>query len=178
MTLDAVGVRVARRCTARGLVGGPVPERDVAAWYFASGSTAGRDALYVSLLNPTSSPVVVDLSFITPTGRGAPVNYQGIVLEPGAVLVEDVAPRSRTPPGEHGRHRPHGPRRRIRAPDVRRSERWPRHRARRRQPEPHWAIPQAEEARVATSEIAVFNPGTTPEKVTVHLRLASGRWHR
>ena len=59
-------------------------------WYFASGSTAASNQLYVSLLNPTSTPVVVDLSFVTPGGVVHPINYQGIVLAPGQVAAENV----------------------------------------------------------------------------------------
>ncbi len=40
--------------------------------------------------------------------------------------------------------------------------------------EPHWAIPQAQEVAGGSSYIDVFNPGTVPEAVSVHLRLASG----
>jgi hypothetical protein len=43
------------------------------------------------------------------------------------------------------------------------------------QPEHRWAIPLAQETPGGgDSEIDVFNPGTAPEKVTVHLRLPSG----
>ncbi len=42
------------------------------------------------------------------------------------------------------------------------------------QPEAHWAIPQSQDVTGGSSEIDVFNPGTSPESVTVHLRLASG----
>ena len=34
---------------------------------------------------------MVDLSFMTPTGAVHPINYQGIVLQPGQVQVENVA---------------------------------------------------------------------------------------
>jgi hypothetical protein len=145
-------------------------------WYFASGSTAGSNALYVSLLNPTSSPVVVDLGFMTPTGAVRPVNYQGVVIDPGATLAEDVASEvqnasqvSTVVTARTGR---------VVASEVQTyvgtssglsvvqgSS----------QPEQRWAIPLAQETQGGgDSEIDVFNPGTSPEKVTVHLRLASG----
>ena len=38
----------------------------------------------------------------------------------------------------------------------------------------HWAIPQAQEVPGASTEIDVFNPGTSTESVTVHFRLPSG----
>jgi hypothetical protein len=145
-------------------------------WYFASGSTAGSNALYVSLLNPTSSPVVVDLGFMTPTGAVRPLNYQGVVIDPGATLTEDVASEvqnasqvSTVVAARTGR---------VIASEVQTyagassglsvvqgSSR----------PEHRWAIPLAQETQGGgDSEIDVFNPGTSPEKVTVHLRLASG----
>ena len=43
------------------------------------------------LLNPTSTPVVVDLSFVTPDGMVHPINYQGIVLQSGQLVAENVA---------------------------------------------------------------------------------------
>ena len=41
-------------------------------------------------------------------------------------------------------------------------------------PQAHWAIPQAQEVPGGTSEIDVFNPGTSTEAVTVRFRLPSG----
>ena len=68
----------------------PCQSTTSAQWYFASGSTAAANTLYISLLNPTSTPVVVDLSFVTPAGMVHPINYQGIVLPAGQVAVENV----------------------------------------------------------------------------------------
>ena len=154
----------------------PCQSSTSANWYFASGSTAGSNALYVSLLNPTSSPVVVDLGFMTPTGVVRPVNYQGVVIDPGTMLAEDVASEvqnasqvSTVVTARTGR---------VVATElqvyagtssglsvVQGSS----------QPEPRWSIPLAQETQGGgDSEIDVFNPGTSPEKVTVHLRLASG----
>jgi hypothetical protein len=154
----------------------PCQSSTSANWYFASGSTAGSNALYVSLLNPTSSPVVVDLGFMTPTGAVRPLNYQGVVIEPGATLAEDVASEvqnasqvSTVVTARTGR---------VIASElqvyvgasaglslVQGSSR----------PEHRWAIPLAQETQGGgDSEIDVFNPGTSPETVTVHLRLASG----
>jgi hypothetical protein len=41
-------------------------------------------------------------------------------------------------------------------------------------PQSHWAIPQAQEVPGGSSEIDVFNPGSTTESVTVGFRLPSG----
>jgi hypothetical protein len=154
----------------------PCQSSTSAHWYFASGTTAGSNALYVTLLNPTSSPVVVDLGFITPTGAVHPVNYQGVVIDPGATLAEDVASEvqnasqvSTVVTARTGRVVASevqafvGPSAGLSA--VQGAS----------QPEHHWAIPLAQETPGGgTSEIGMFNPGPVPEKVTVHLRLASG----
>lgn len=154
----------------------PCQSSTSANWYFASGSTAGSDNLYVSLLNPTSSPVVVDLAFVTPTGVVHPVNYQGIVIDPGATTAKDVTSEVQNTPlvstvvtARTGRvvasevQTYAGPRAGLSVmPGA-------------SQPESSWAIPLAQETPGGgDSEIDVFNPGTTPETVTVHLRLASG----
>ncbi len=177
VTLDGGGVSASQ--AVHGPAGWsvvPCQSSTSAAWYFASGSTAGSNALYVALLNPTSSPVVVDLGFMTPTGAVRPVNYQGVVIEPGATLSEDVASEvqnasqvSTVVTARTGR---------VVASEVQTyagassglsvvpglSR-----------PEDHWAIPLAQESSGGgNSAIDVFNPGTTAEKVTVHLRLASG----
>lgn len=144
-------------------------------WYFPSGSTAASNTLDVALLNPTSTPVVVDLAFETPTGEVQPINYQGVVLNPGAVVVEDVQSEVQNA-GQISTIVS------VRAGRIVASELQtyvggtagmaliagaP-------QAQPDWAVPQAEEQSGAASSIDIMNPGPAPEPVTVHLRLASG----
>jgi hypothetical protein len=154
----------------------PCQSSTSANWYFASGSTAGSNTLAVSLLNPTSSPVVVDLGFMTPTGAVHPVNYQGVVIDPGATVAEDVSSEvqnsslvSTVVTARTGRvvasevQTYAGPRSGLSVVQGL------------NQPEDRWAIPLAQETPGGgDSEIDIFNPSTTPEKVAVHLRLASG----
>jgi len=147
-------------------------------WYFAGGSTAAANTLYVSLLNPTSTPVVVDLSFVTSGGTVHPINYQGIVLAAGQVAVENVTTEvqqistiSTVVSTRTGRVVASEVQQIVGAggasgglslvPGVMAAQ-------------PHWAIPQAQEVPGGSSEIDVFNPGTTTESVTVHFRLPSG----
>ncbi|HXY28060.1 MAG TPA: DUF5719 family protein, partial [Acidimicrobiales bacterium] len=153
----------------------PCASTTSARWYFPGGSTANGNLLSVSLFNPTSTPVVVDLSFMTPTGTVHPINYQGIVLEPGQVAVEDVASEvqdaatvSTVVSTRTGR---------VVAAEVEQFEGTtdglslvPGVAL----PQSSWAIPLAQESPGGTSEVDVFNPGTTTESVTVHLRLSSG----
>lgn len=146
-------------------------------WYFASGTTAAADAVYLSLLNPTSTPVVVDLSFATPSGVVHPINYQGIVLAPGQVAAENVSTEvqqvsnfSTIVAARTGRVvaseiqeivGPAGSGGLSLVPGV-------------AAPQSHWSIPQAQEAGGASSQIDVFNPGSTSETVHVGIRLPSG----
>jgi hypothetical protein len=156
----------------------PCQSTTSAAWYFASGSTAASNTLYVSLLNPTSTPVVVDLSFVTPHGTVHPINYQGIVLPAGQVTVENVTTEvqeisslSTVVTTRTGRVVASEIQGIVDAggtsgglslvPGV-------------AAPQPHWSVPQAQEVPGGQSEIDIFNPGTSSESVTVQVRLPSG----
>jgi hypothetical protein len=131
--------------------------------------------LFVALFNPTSSPDVVDLSFVTPRGISHPINFQGIVLQPDQTQVESVSPFVQDQP--------------CVATTV--STRTGRLVASELQLvtgttagmaivpgspglEQRWTIPQSAEAIGGSSSIDVFNPGTTAQEVTVRTRLASG----
>jgi hypothetical protein len=153
----------------------PCQSTTSAAWFFAGGSTAGSNGLYVSLLNPTSTPVVVDLSFVTPAGVLHPINDQGIVLQPDQVVaenvgsvVQDVGTVSTMATARTGR---------IVASEVQ-VYAAPTSGlslvAGSNAPQSTWFIPQSEETAGGTSAIDVFNPGQVAESVTVHLRLPSG----
>jgi hypothetical protein len=144
-------------------------------WYFPSGSTAGANGVFIALLNPTSTPDVVDLSFVTPAGLTHPINFQGLVLGPGQTQMENVAAfvqdqsrvstivASRTGrivadelevfagSGSGLSIVPGNPR-----------------------PEAEWTVPLSQELSGATSSIDILNPGSTPEHVTVRARLTSG----
>ena len=153
----------------------PCQSTTAADWYFPGGTTANSDPLYISLLNPTSTPVVVDLGFMTPTGAVHPINYQGIVLQSGQVQVENVASEvqnvstvSTVVATRTGR---------VVASEVQGFSGSSAGLALvpgAAHPQPHWYIPQSQDVAGGSAEIDVFNPGTVPESVTVHLRLASG----
>jgi hypothetical protein len=144
-------------------------------WYFPSGVTSGSDGLYLTLLNPTSTPDVVDLSFVTPSGTVHPINFQGIVVAPGQMAVENIAAEvqnesavSTTVATRTGRvvateleqfmGTANGLSTVPGLPLVERD----------------WYLPQSQEVAGGSSQIDVFNPGTTTEDVTVRARLASG----
>ena len=180
-TVITAGGGVAVTQTVKGSLGwsqAPCQTTTSAQWYFAGGSTAAANTLSVSLLNPTSTPVVVDLSFVTPAGMVHPINYQGIVLQPGQVAAEDVASEvqqvntvSTIVSARTGRVVASEVQGMVGAgatsgglalvPGV-------------ATPQAHWAIPQAQEVAGGNSEVDVFNPGPSTEAVTVHFRLPSG----
>jgi hypothetical protein len=153
----------------------PCQSSTSSAWYFAGGTTGTGAGLAVTLLDPTTTPVVVDLSFVTPSGVIHPINYQGVVLQPGQLVVKDVGAEvqnqsnvSTVVSARTGRFVA-AELQAFPAPTAGLSVVAGATRA-----EPDWVIPQAEEGQGGSSEIDVLNPGTTGESVTVHLRLPSG----
>ena len=144
-------------------------------WYYPSGTTSGSADLYTELLNPSSSPVVVDVSFVTPAGVVHPINFQGLVLQPDQLQVQDVsayvqnqAHVSTTVSARTGRivaaelqvipGPPAGLALVTGAPV----------------PSSTWAIPEALELSGGSTSIDVYNPGSTTESVTVRAALGSG----
>jgi hypothetical protein len=118
---------------------------------------------------------VVDLSFTTPSGVVHPINFQGIVLQPDQMQVEDVAAyvQNQTAVATTVATRTG----RVVASEL-------------EQfaggttglsivpgsplTEAQWTIPQSVEVSGGASEIDIFNPGATTEDVSVRARLASG----
>ena len=144
-------------------------------WYFPSGVTTGSNALFVALFNPTSTPDVVDVSFVTLKGVVHPINFQGIVLRPGAMQVEPVSSyvqeqasvativetrTGRLVASELQLFSGSGTGLAL-VPGSTDAER-------------DWTIPQSEDIADGTSSIDVFNPGPTAQEVTVVARLDSG----
>ena len=179
VTLAGGGVSVSQ--TVDGTSGwsvAPCQSTTSATWYFAGGSTEGTDGLNIALLNPTSIPVVVDMSFVTPSGTLHPLNYQGIVLSPGQLVVEDVASEvqdmssvSTAVATRTGRvvaselqtfSAPSTGLSLVPGAIV---------------PQAQWVIPQSQEPAGGVGDLDVFNPGSRAESVTVHLQLPSGPLH-
>jgi hypothetical protein len=59
-------------------------------WLFSSGSTADGNNLTLSLFNPTASAAMADVSFLTPAGLLSPQPFQGIVVNAGQLVDENV----------------------------------------------------------------------------------------
>jgi hypothetical protein len=68
----------------------PCASETSARWSFAGGSTTSGNVLALTLYNPASTEAVVNVSFLTSTGRETPQSYQGLVVPPGRELVENV----------------------------------------------------------------------------------------
>jgi hypothetical protein len=176
VVLSGGGVAVTQALKgASGWAEAPCQSSTAQQWYFPSGVTAVSDALFIALFNPTSTPDVVDLSFVTPQGTVHPINFQGIVLQPDRMQVESISPYVQNQPyvattvttrtgrvvaselqllvgGRAGLAIVPG------SPG----------------PEREWTIPQSQEVAAGYARLDVFNPGPTTEVVTVRTRLASG----
>jgi hypothetical protein len=176
VTLTGGGVAVSQAVRgASGWAEAPCQSSTSQQWYFPSGVTTGSNALFIALFNPTSTPDVVDMSFVTAKGVVHPINFQGIVVRPDQMQVEPVSPfvqdqanvsttvvtrTGRLVASELQLFSGSGTGLAL-VPGTARAERV-------------WAIPQSEEVAGGTSSLDVFNPGPTAQEVTVRARLGSG----
>jgi hypothetical protein len=60
------------------------------AWAFSGGSTTPGNTLRLALFNPAAPAATVNISFLTATGPVTPQAYQGLVIPPGRLVVENV----------------------------------------------------------------------------------------
>lgn len=176
VTLTGGGVAVSQAVHgASGWAEAPCQSGTAQQWYFPTGVTTGSNALFIALFNPTSTPDVVDVSFVTPKGVVHPINFQGIVVQSDQTQVEPVSPivqdqtnvattvvtrTGRLVAGELQLFSGNGTGIAL-VPGSPRAVR-------------EWAVPQSEEVAGGTSSLDVFNPGPTTQEVTVHTRLGSG----
>ncbi len=68
----------------------PCASQTSSQWAFAGGSTTAGNTLTLTLFNPSSTEAVVNISFLTGSGRVTPQAYQGLVVPAGQVVVENV----------------------------------------------------------------------------------------
>jgi Family of unknown function (DUF5719) len=144
-------------------------------WYFPSGTTTGSNAMFIALYNPTSTPDVVDVSFVTLKGVVHPINFQGLVVQPGAMQVQAVSPYVQEQANiatvvEARTGRLVASELQVFAGEGTGLALVP--------GSPHaekdWTIPQGGDLTNGASSIDVFNPGPTTQEVTVLARLGSG----
>jgi hypothetical protein len=176
VTLDGGGVAVSQTVHgASGWAEAPCQSSTAPQWYFPTGVTTGSNALFIALFNPTSTPDVVDVSFVTPKGLVHPINFQGIVVQSDQTQVEPVSPivqdetnvattvvtrTGRVVAGELQLFSGNGTGIALVPGSPRAMQ--------------EWAVPQSEEVAGGTSALDVFNPGPTTQVVTVQARLGSG----
>jgi hypothetical protein len=153
----------------------PCLSRTSPVWYFPAGSTSGSNGLFLSMFDPTSTPVVVDLTFFTASGPIRPINFQGIVLEPGGVEEANVSAyvQSQATLGIEAA---------TRTGQIVASELEEYNGANsglslvNGVPEvaSEWTIPESEDVAGGASALEVLNPGTRTEKVKVQMQLGGG----
>ena len=81
--------------------------RTATQWAFAGGSTTAGNSLTLALFNPAAPASVVNISFLTKTGLVTPQAYQGLVIPPGRLVVENIGAYVQRASGHrHLRHRP------------------------------------------------------------------------
>jgi hypothetical protein len=68
----------------------PCASQTSSQWAFAGGSTTAGRSLTLALFDPAAPEAVVNVSFVTPGGLVTPQAYQGLVVPPGQLLVENV----------------------------------------------------------------------------------------
>lgn len=157
---------------------GPCASTTSTSWYFAQGSTASGDGLQVSLYNPTPTPAVADVAFVSASaGSIVPPAYQGIPVEPGTVVVENVSDHVPNDPalasevsvlsgslvaaeldesgtvGSGGTSLVEGA----------------------VAPRPQWAFAQNADGAGGGNVYSIFNPGSRAASVTVSIALAQGQ---
>lgn len=145
-------------------------------WYFASGSTSNGRALATEVYNPTTTTAVVNLSFVTSSGVVQPEPYQGIVLAPGALVVESigslvqnrdlVATMVTTKSGRVvASVLQSDPKKATSGLSLSLGTSSPQH---------HWVIPSTANAPATTVLLDVLNPNSTTAHVTVSFHLPAG----
>lgn len=88
VTVDGGGVLVSEAIGgSQGRTLSPCASRTATTWQFTGGSTERGQGLTISLVNPTATPAVADVSFITAnSGAATPQGSQGLVVEPHSVV--------------------------------------------------------------------------------------------
>jgi hypothetical protein len=158
--------------SAQGWSEAPCSRSTASTWYFASGSTVNGGTLAVALYNPTSTEAVVDMTFVTPSGIAEPQPFEGIVVAPESLAVEEVdryvqdarsvstivsartgavvatALQTVSYAGSHGLSL------RLGSPELFRA----------------WSVPRSIDLTGGLTAISIFNPTGRSEKVTVTVR--------
>lgn len=68
----------------------PCASQTAPQWFFAGGSTTTGNSMTLALFDPAAPEAVVNVSFVTSNGVISPQAYQGLVVAPGQLVVENV----------------------------------------------------------------------------------------
>ncbi len=68
----------------------PCASRTATQWAFAGGSTSAGNNLALALFDPAAPASVVNITFLTKSGLVTPQAYQGLVIPPGRLVVENI----------------------------------------------------------------------------------------
>ncbi len=68
----------------------PCASQTSSQWAFSGGSTTAGNSLKLALFNPAAPAATVNITFLTPSGLVTPQAYQGLVVPPGRLIVENV----------------------------------------------------------------------------------------
>ena len=143
-------------------------------WNFTGGSTQVNETYDISLVNPTTTQAVVNTSFSTESGFVAPQNAQGVVVNPGSIVVlsglalvphvSNLGAQVRATQGTivafatQVSPSPAGASVTIGEPSIQR----------------HWVLSRGVASPATQMSLVVSNPTPQAQNVTVHVRLPSG----
>jgi hypothetical protein len=177
LRFDGGGVTVTEAVSSPyGWAVSPCSSTTSGSWYFASGTTSGSNVQFVSLFNPTADPAVVDLTVVTAHGPLQPAPFQGLVVLPNSLQVLPIARWVQDEPT-------------VATEVLARSGRVV---AAQLQvlpgqpgglvllggavaPATGWTVARSVDVPGGHTTFHILNPGSVPERVTVSVRLGSGR---
>ena len=174
--VDGGGVTVSQLVHgAQGWSEAPCASTTAPTWYFASGSTANGNLLFVSVYNPGATMAVVDLTFATPAGWWPPSSSRVWSSPPVRWPRPRWPPSSRTRRGSPPRSRPVPARWwPTSCPCAQGSVSGLSLRLGSPSPEPVWYLPRTVDVTGGVTTLAIFNPTPDAEQVHVDIRLPSG----
>ena len=174
--INGGGVAVTERIDgSSGVAATPCASSTAPIWNFAGNSTSRGQSPVISLVNPSSTPAVADVSFISAAaGAATPAGSQGLVVKPKSMIAVPVA-RLVPDGGDLATQvavtqgslvafmtqvspNPAGAAVSLGEPSV----------------EASWSLPRAVATPSTHVAVEVANPTPSTQVVTVHVRLASG----
>ncbi len=177
LEFDGGGITVTQAVSGpNGWAVAPCASDSAEQWIFAAGSTSANNNTFIALYNPTPTPDVVDMTFVTPAGVVHPADFEGLEISPGQLQVEGigtyvqdqsdvstiVATRAgRVVAGQLQVISDHG------VNGLALSQGQP-------GPEPRWDMPSSSDLQGGRTTFSILNPTGRTERVTAQAHLASG----